>query len=632
MWASLDLFFTAIAITVMALGLRRRWMACRTARAEQARGHGEDLIRYLVGHKRILRRPSAGTAHLFLFWGFLTFVALIILYKCRWTVSPRVSQLLSFFTDLLAFLMAWATSYFLVRRLRSENRTLRTLLPLLMLAAIVCTGLLSEALRLSLTGLDSRWQYPIGWPLSVALPASVPLMQIMIRCHFFLVLLFVATMPFTLMRHAAAASASVYYRGGVAPGKLKRMDFDHGPFGAATILDFTWQQRLNAYACVACGRCDEVCPAYQSGKPLSPMKIMGEILKQSEEVYRRKLDRQASPGLQASISGEEVWSCTTCLACIERCPVYIDPLDKIIAIRRYIIAESGDLPRELQNTFENLEIYGDIYAQGASKRKALAAALRLPVAEEGGSRDWLLWIGCQASFNARAQDALKATVRLLKAAGLRISILGKEEACCGDMVRRAGNEYLFAELARRNIHNLQKYGIDRIMTGCPHCLNTLRNDYSECGGHFEVRHYAELLWDRIASGDLQMGSAPASTLTLQDPCYLARANSSTEQPRNILKALTGVQLREMKPTGAYANCCGGGGGRVWMHDQGGRKISDLRAEEARATGAEILITLCPHCLVMLEDAVQGRGGRDAPEVKDLGEFVAPCVVSDAKER
>lgn len=624
---TLDIFFIIIAISIMVVGTLHRWAAVRSCREEKRSGHMDLVIGYIAGHKRILRNVYAGIAHLFLFWGFVIIMILVILCQSGWSVSRRASNVISFCTETLGFGMVLACAYFLIVRLRSENKTIPTLLNMILLLAILCTGFLSEALRLKITESVPRWQYFIGSFISIGLPDSVILMQAMIRLHFFLVLIFIALIPFTLMRHALAAPVNVYYQDRRGTGSLKPVCLDYEPFGAETVKDFTWKQILDSYACVSCSRCDEVCPAFKSGKPLSPQKIVQNIFEQAEAVRRRKPNRKTFPLLKQSISEEEIWSCTTCMACVENCPVFIDPLDKIIQMRRHMVLDCGDFPRELQTIFENLEIYGDIYAQGLPKRKELASALHLPIATEGKKADWLLWIGCHATFHERSKDALIATVRLLQALDIKMFILGKEEVCCGDMARRTGNEYLYDELAQRNIEILKKYDVEKILTTCPHCMNTLRNDYPQKGAHLVVRHYSEVLWHRILSGNLKMKSSPQLTLTLQDPCYLSRIIRTSKISRKILESLRGVKYHQMKQTGIDTYCCGGGGGRISMHDHDGIKIADLRVKEACATGADVLITLCPYCLTMLEDGMRGISDLKAPDVKDLGEFLAHRMVS-----
>ena len=364
MLASLDLLLIAIAFMIMLMGTARRWSVWRKGKPEVRNGSWKDLIRNLIGHGRILRKPYAGTAHMLLFFGFFVFAALVVLSQTHLTVPRPFSYLLSLFSEILGFFMILATFYFMAKRLKSRNKTHRALFPLIILSTVLLSGFLSEATRLSITGSKLSWQYPIGWLLSMGLPASPTLLQVLIRCHFFLVLLFVATVPFTLMRHAAAAPLNTYFRSRCGLGGLKQMDFDKGPFGARAVMDFSWKQLLDAESCIFCSRCEEVCPAHLAGKLLSPMKILGHILKQVEEVSDRNDERETDSLLKDLITGEEIWSCTTCLACVEQCPVFIDPMDKIIDMRRYAVLGEGDFPRELQTVFENIEIYGDVYGQG----------------------------------------------------------------------------------------------------------------------------------------------------------------------------------------------------------------------------------------------------------------------------
>ncbi|MBE9572354.1 MAG: 4Fe-4S dicluster domain-containing protein, partial [Proteobacteria bacterium] len=546
MITTFDLLLIGIAIIIMSVGLARRWSAWRMGQDEDRTGDSAGLIGYLLGQKKILENRYAGVAHLILFWGFVIPIFIVILAQFRFTMPLILARVLSLIGDILGIAMLVGLVFFLIRRIQSSGPEApkRTIFPMVVLLIILLSGFLAEGTRMSITPSKVLWQSPMGFLFSIGVPASPLFMQVMIRLHFFAVLFFIAILPFTFMRHIAASSLNVYYRKKGPRGELKSMSLDEDRLGARSIGDLSWKQLLDAEACVSCGRCDDNCPAFISGKPLSPRKVIRNILEQMEEVNWNggMSDNPSFPLLEDAITGDEIWSCTTCMACVEHCPVFIEPMDKIIDMRRYQVMGKGLLPAEARPMIRDLEIYGDVNGKGVAHRGDWALNLGVPnISDEGIDPEILLWVGCSGAFHPRYQEAYRAMVKILKTGGVCFGILGKEELCCGDPARRLGEEALFMDLARRNISRLNHYHVQKIVTLCPHCFNTLKNEYPALGGDFVVLHAAEFVMSLIEERRISPKYPITQTATIQDPCYLGRVNHIYQPLREIIKAVPGLE-------------------------------------------------------------------------------------------
>jgi Fe-S oxidoreductase len=377
---------------------------------------------------------------------------------------------------------------------------------------------------------------------------------------------------------------------------------------------------------VRCGRCEKVCPANSTGKPLSPQKVVGDLSarlnSEAAGILRGGEDNIGSPLVGGeAILEETLWSCTACLHCVEACPLAVNPLYKIIEMRRFEVLMEGRMPPELITFNKNLEKNFNPWGIGWSKREEWIErrGLPVPIAQKGEEYEVLLFLGCAGAFDDRYQRAATSLARLLTLAGVRFAVLGNAEKCCGEPARVTGNEYLFQTLARENIENIRALNVKTIVTACPHCQKTLGADYAELGGDFKVLHHSSYLLSLLESGKLSLKTPLAATATLHDSCYLSRYFCNTEKPRRLASA-SGLTLREMEKRGEKTFCCGGGGGRMWMEDTGTR-IGDVRAKEALATGSSIIATSCPFCLSMLTDGVKASGREDSAEVLDLAEIL-----------
>ncbi len=407
-------------------------------------------------------------------------------------------------------------------------------------------------------------------------------------------------------------------------GELDALDFEDQSiesFGAERLEDLSWKGIMDAYACIMCNRCQDACPAYQTGKVLSPAAL--EINKRYELNQQGAALAAGGTSLQtlveAAISEEAIWGCTACGACIQACPVGNEPMRDILEIRRHLVLMQNAFPEQLQTAYRGMERTANPWAVPQEKRLAWAEGLHVPTVAENPEAELLWWVGCAPATDPRAQKTAQAFARVLNAAGVNFAVLGQEERCTGDSARRSGNEYLFFELASANVETLNAVSPKRIVATCPHCLHTLKNEYPAFGGEYQVVHHTELIQELIEGGRLELDQVEGG-VTFHDPCYLGRQNGVLEAPRQVLQD-QGLTLIEMGRSGRDSFCCGAGGAQMWKEEEEGTgRVSAARLAEARATGQETLAVGCPFCMIMLEDAAQAEPG--SPHVRDVAELVA----------
>jgi len=437
---------------------------------------------------------------------------------------------------------------------------------------------------------------------------------------------FLAILPVTMLRHMFTSPLNMWLRDRERPkGAMKPMgnlmETELESFGASTIEDFTWKQLLDLDACTMCGRCTSVCPAHATGKPLDPR----EIVLKSGEVMAATGSPKVSPPLSTvpeitvtanslfeRISTEEVWACTTCKACDEICPVNIEIMDKILDMRRYLALMESDFPTELGNAYRAMENQGNPWGMNQGERADWAASLEVdvPVVDGSGSLDheYLYWVGCAGSFDDKNKKVTQAMAKLLTRAGVDFAILGASEMCTGDSARRSGNEYIFQMLAMQNIETMNGMGVRKIITQCPHCFNTLLNEYPQLGGNYEVVHHTQLLEWLVAEGKLDLSGARLDErVVYHDSCYLGRHNDVYLAPRRLIGSIGGVEVVEAGRNGTKGMCCGAGGARMWMEEHTGKQVNVERSQELLATGATRIATACPFCYIMIDDGVKGEG-------------------------
>ena len=511
---------------------------------------------------------------------------------------------------------------------------------LVYLALFVIAGFLIEGIRQSATNQIEPYA-PVGALIASGFQGLSYDMQKSIHLtlwwlHSVQTFSFVALIPFTKFSHMFIAPANLFFADFKTKGALTTpfnlveiMAMENPPEDFANIVtkteDFTWKDLMDLDACTSCGKCQEICPATNSEKPLSPKWV---ILDLKQIMNNKPLYGHGFSGLRSAADGqlcnlitpETLWSCTTCNACVEVCPVGIDQLTKIVELRRSLIA-NNKAPNNLLNTLKNIRSRSNPWGQPPEDREKWTEGLDVPKADATQDFEYLYWVGCAGAYDSRNQNIAKTMVSLLKKAEVKFVVLGKKEKCTGDTARRAGDEGLFQELAIENIETFKKYNIKKIITHCPHCFNTFKNEYGEFGlKDTEVFHHTEILWDLIRQGKLPMTKEINEEITYHDSCYLGRHNDKYDAPRNILNKVPGLKYIEMENSRERGTCCGGGGAQLW-YEASGKQINVMRLNEVKDSGAKVVASACPFCTIMLETARTLDKTGSPPVVKDISEIV-----------
>jgi Fe-S oxidoreductase/nitrate reductase gamma subunit len=597
----------------------------------------------------LLRDRAAGLMHSMIYFGFLILFAGTVTLEIDHLLPNNLKFLeggvylgYSLILDLTSLLflggLGWAFLRRYVRRpwrLRSKTKP-EDAWNLVTLAALGITGLTTEAARIALSGRPTfeRWSV-VGYPLSFLVPesaaASVHLTSWIVHAAAFLA--FLVILPTTKLRHMLTSPTNMFLSPHGRPKGAMRAVVnlaeveDIDTIGASVVSDFTWKQLFDTDACTICGRCTSVCPANITGKPLDPREMVLKVGEVAAVTAGVSPPVSLVDGIEISgdsvmqrVQPEEVWSCTTCRACDEICPVNIEILDRILDIRRYLTMMESSFPPELSKAFVAMENQGNPWGMSRERRSSWTQALDFHVptlGEDADSAEYLWFVGCAGSFDDRNTAVSIALAKLLHEAGIDFAILGSAEICNGDPARRAGNEYLWQQLASQNIETFAERGVRKIITQCPHCFNTIRNEYPQMGGEYEVIHHSQLLADLLTRRKITVGGNGATRkTTYHDPCYLGRHNDIYLAPREVAAA-TGAELVEMPRHGTRALCCGAGGARFWMEEHTGKKVNIERAEEALSTGATEVAVSCPFCYVMLDDGIKELGRGDDVRVRDL---------------
>jgi Fe-S oxidoreductase len=486
------------------------------------------------------------------------------------------------------------------------------------------------------------WLRPLGTGVNSVLEAVFLILNIAVIMSF---LVFVA---YSKHLHIFIAPINVAFsrrpRALGALDKTPDMDMENVSedtvFGVGLVEQFTWKQMLDFATCTECGRCQSVCPAWNTEKPLSPkLLVMGLRDNMFSSSSRLLTDGDASaeeiPTLVPfTIDPDVLWSCTTCGACVEECPVDIEHIDAIVDMRRYEVLMESRFPSEAGLMLRNIENQGDPWGLGQSKRTDWTATLDFEIPVVSGTIpddvEYLYWVGCAGALDERARKGVQATARMLHRAGVTFAILGPKESCTGDPARRMGNEYLYQEQAKANIATLDGVGAKKVIASCPHCFNTIKNEYPALGGHFEVIHHSELLGHLVSAGRLVPGDGYQGTVTYHDPCYLGRHNRVFDEPRSVISAIPGARQVEMKRCRERGFCCGAGGARMWMEEDLGRRVNMERTAEALGTGADVVSTACPYCMIMLDDAVRANAKEEEVRVLDISQLFEESLLSGVR--
>jgi Fe-S oxidoreductase/nitrate reductase gamma subunit len=674
---------TAVSMAIFAYGVYRRWTLWKAMGKEEIRW--DELparIKALIvnGFLQIKTWKDAypGIMHGLIFFGFFVLIFGAAFDAGEFHITEplfgwsfnRGNFYLGFAFLMQAFglcvligvLMAMLRRYVikperLAYKGKSDN-TADDAVALLLILGIVVTGFLISALRIHVTYQQAPWEWVrfVSWGIAayalagVETSTALTLHKIMWWTHTFIVLGFIAYIPYSRLLHIITTPANHFFASLKPTGYLEPIrDFENAEsFGAGKLEDFTWKQIFDSEACTRCGRCQDGCPAYLSGKPLSPKKMIQDIktywLEKAPTAIKAKAVVPAAEGAEGAaqateaegaapekaLVGEvidlhELWACTNCMYCMEHCSASIEHVPKIVNMRQYKVLTEADFSPELQLTYRNMENNSNPWGIGAHLRADWAKELGIKTMAEDANVEYLFYVGCAGSFDDRGKKVTVAFAKVLQAAGVSFGILGNEEGCCGDSAMRGGNEYLFQSQAQANIEVMNGYGVKKIITTCPHGYNALKKDYPTFGGNYEVYHHTEIIADLIAKGKIKLSKPVEGLFTYHDSCFLGRYNDVYAQPRQILNAIPGVKLAEMERNMSKSFCCGAGGARMWMEEDIGDRINNMRTDQAAATNAGTVAVGCPFCLTMLSDGIKDRQLTEKMVALDISEIVLKAM-------
>lgn len=634
------------------------------------------LFKFAIGQARFFQRFEVmhGFAHVLIFWGFLVVsINTIHLvgrgFVCNWYLpgfeASTIGSLYAFLKDLFVLAVMIGTMLALGRRifLKPERLTLSweaNLILLLIFTMMLLDVFYSGTLFLMFPENPEQafsFMGVFGTAILVKLGfgndsnTTLILHHICFWGHLIMVFVFLNYLPYGKHFHVVTSLPGVFFSKLMKKGELTRQDFESEDiiFGACKLEEFSWKRALDMYNCTECGRCQDNCPAYISDKPLSPKKLVMEErehlkartsqmciatyhkFKNQPEKAQEILDSWAGEMLTGQVIKEDViWSCTTCGHCIEICPLLIEHVDNIVDMRRYLVQLGGRFPKELNAVYKGWENMSNPWGLASNSRSDWFDNLGVKKTSENQDFEYLYYVGCAGSFDDRNKKVSTAFVRLMQTAGLEFACMGNDEKCCGETARRLGNEYLGQSMIKNNVQMWKDLGIKKIITTCPHCYNTLKNEYPLFGGKYEVFHHTEIILKLIQEGKI----SPTFDFNLDrpivyhDPCYLGRYNSIYDTPRSVLKLGAGLKIVEPQRHRSISFCCGAGGGRMWMEEKIGKYINLVRCEQLLETKANTIGTACPYCLIMLEDALKEIDLENKIKVLDLAELIENLIQSN----
>lgn len=642
----------------------------------------------VFGQKKLLKDKKSGIIHVLFFYGFILVQFGAIDFILKGLLPDRhlpfgpLYPAFTFFQEIVTFLIliavVWAFYRRYIEKLVRLKRGFKAGLVLLFIGGLMVTVLLGNAMNLLWHDHSLSWTEPIASSIAVlgglSAPAAAAVFYVSWWLHLLFLLSFLVYVPQSKHAHLIAGPANVFLSRLDSKGKLEKIDFTDETkesYGVGKIEDFRRSQLVDLYSCVECGRCTNMCPASGTGKMLSPMDLIlklrdhltekgAAVTSKSPWVPAPVFQHTKANQLAAASSGggsreaaaaidynpsligeviteEEIWACTTCRNCEDQCPVMNEHVDKIIDLRRYLVLTEGKMDSDAQRAMTSIERQGNPWGLNRKERENWReqADTEIPTVKEMKKQDkefdYLFWVGSMGSYDNRSQKIAVSFAKLLNEAGVSFAILGNKEKNSGDTPRRLGNEFLFQELAEHNIGEFEKHGIKKIVTIDPHAYNMFKNEYPDFGFRAEVYHHTELLAELVSQGKLKPLHPVNETITFHDSCYLGRYNEVYEPPRAILKAIPGVQLKEMERSRENGMCCGAGGGLMWMEEETGARINTARTEQALSVSPTVISSGCPYCLTMLGDGTKAKEAEDAIGTYDVSELLAMSVFGAEKQ-
>ncbi len=654
------LLVLTVALALFGYNVNRLVRYLRTGKTERRAGGVGARLRNVAtvafGQSKLLREPLAGVLHFLIFWGFVVLLLAVLesigeglIPGFSFAVLGPLYRPLVFLIDIAGLLVVIAVVVSLFRRLAVPPSRLRVsghakwdaILILVLILIVMVTMFGQNSTRVILgnaTALRARVvSSALAGVFSGMERSSVEMwFSVFFWSHIIVVLGFLNYLPYSKHLHVLSSIPNVYFANSGPRGALRPLNLSDETltkFGATDVDDLTWKQLLDGYTCTECGRCTAACPANTTGKVLSPRKIIVDVRARTFE----KAPLLAAAGhdgrdekvlghslLDNFVTEQELWACTTCMACVQECPVMIEHVDTIIDLRRGLVLDESRFPEELKTTFSNLERNFTPWGFGHATRADWAEGLDIPLMANTPDAEVLFWVGCAGAYDARYKKVTQAFAALMKMANIRFAILGTEEKCTGDPARRMGNEYLAQMLITENIQTLDKYGVRKIVVTCPHCLQSLGKEYAQFGGRYEVIHHTTFLHDLVERGVLHLSPEAQQRITFHDPCYLGRYSEEYDAPRELISMVT-EQRPEMKRSKDKSFCCGAGGGRMWMEEREGKRVNIERTEEALATRPDVIGTGCPFCMTMISDGVKELDAAERVQVKDIAELMLDAI-------
>jgi Fe-S oxidoreductase len=647
-WGRIALYVGgAIAIAILAYGTWQRIQRIRQggpeARFDRIPERIGLVVKHVLGQARVLTQAYPGVMHAVIFWGFLALFMGTVLATIDWDITLPLfgykllkgdfylayELILDLFGLFFVIGLGMAVYRRFVVRPARIDATAHFAWVLTLLFAINATGFVMEACRLAVVKPWWGPWSPVGYALGQGMLA-LGMTEAALRVthlgvwlfHAVIALVFVAIVPYSYFVHLIITPLNIFFsklgpRGVITPIPNIEQVAETGSLGISTLQEFSWKRRLDFEACVECGRCQAACPAYLAGTPLSPKQIIVKL--------KRHLHGElAGPIHGELIKADELWACTTCMACVEECPSFIDIVDTIVDLRRYLTLSEGALPSTAPQSLQNMERAGNPWGLPASERLAWAEGLEVPILEAGQEVEYLYWVGCSASYDKRNQAIARSVIRILKRAGVSFAVMA-EERCHAEVGRRLGEEYLYQTLAPTNVEAMKQYRFKKVIAHCPHCFNTIRNEYPQFGGDFEVVHHSQVIQELIASGRVRPAKSLQATVAFHDSCYLGRYNGIFDAPREVAKSVPGLRLVELPRSRERGLCCGGGGGHMWMEVQAKKRVNIIRVEEALESKVDTVAVGCPFCLAMIDLGRKVKEAEGTLAVKDVSELVAESL-------